>query len=189
VPEEDPAIVDTTASTPVRDHTRSHRCRAGAWLLALTSPLIAGCGAGFGAQTQQVYQPADGVTVRSSMVYVVNALVVTDGDGNGTVVVALINQAAEADQLISLTAEGTAGDPVEVTPIPDDFALAPGESVQTAETSTLRLSSPELEPGGLVTLTFEFKEAAPVSVEVPVAPQSTDYADVEVGPSSSTTGS
>lgn len=181
--------METTASTPVRDHTRSRRCKAGGWLLTLTLPLIAGCGAGFGAQTQQVYQPADGVTVRSSMVYVVNALVVTDGDGNGTVVVALINQAAEADQLISLTAEGTAGDPVEVTPIPADFTLAPGESVQTAETSTLRLSGPELKPGGLVTLTFEFKRAAPVSVEVPVAPQSTDYADVEVGPPSSTTGS
>jgi len=175
--------VETSTSTPVRTHRQSLGCKAGAWLLTLALPLIAGCGAGFGAQTQQVYQPADGVTVRSGMVYVVNALVVTDGDGNGTVVVALINQADEPDRLVSLTAEATTGEPVEVTPIPTDFELASGESVQSAETGTLRLSSPELEPGGLVTLTFEFEQAAPVSVEVPVLPQSTDYADVEIGPS------
>jgi copper(I)-binding protein len=167
-------------STPVRHHPRSLACKAGVWLLTLASPLIAGCGAGFEAPSQQVYQPADGVTVRSGMVYVVNALVVTDGDGNGTVVVALINQADEPDQLISLTAEDTAGGSVEVAPVPPDFELPAGESVQTAETGTLRLSSPELRPGGLVTLTFEFEQAAPVAVEVPVLPQSTDYADVEV---------
>ena len=170
------------ASTGVRARVHSVRRGVGACLLTLVLPLVAGCGAGFGAQSQQVYQPADGVTVRSSMVYVVNTLVVTDGNGNGTVVVALVNQSDEPDQLVSLTAEDTGGDPVEVSPIPPDFALAAGESVQTADESTLRLSSPKVKPGGLVTLTFEFKQAAPVTIEVPVVPQSTDYADVEVGP-------
>lgn len=180
--EEDQAIVETTASTPAHDRTRSLRRRVGACLLTLTLPLVASCGAGFGAQSQQVYQPANGVTVRSSMVYVVNALVVTDGEGNGTVVVALINQADEPDQLVSLAAEDTTGEPVEVAPGPADFALAPGQSVQTAEKANLRLSGAGVTPGGLVTLTFEFSNAAPVSVEVPVMPQSTDYEDVEVGP-------
>lgn len=177
-------MVDTTGPTPLHDRASTLRRRVGACLVTLTLPLFTGCGAGFEAQSQQVYQPADGVTVRSSMVYVVNAVVVTDGEGNGTVVVALINQSDEPDELVSLAAEDTKGAAVEVSPIPPDFALPSGQSVQTAETGTLRLSSPKLKPGGLVTLTFEFKEAASVEVEVPVVPQSADYADVEVGPAS-----
>ncbi len=174
--------MELTAASPAQRRTRGlFRC-LGFWLLVLVLPLAAGCQSGFDAQSQQVYQPADGVNDRSSDVYVINALVVTDGKGNGTVVVALVNQADEDDQLVSLTAEGASGEPLEAAPVPADFMLASGQSVQTAESSTLRVSGKEVEAGALVTLTFEFKLAEPVTVDVPVLPQGTDYRDVEVGP-------
>lgn len=149
-----------------------------ALLVALT-----GCAAGFDAQTNQPYQPAQGVTVRSSEVYAVNTLVVTDGNGNGTVVTSLINQRSEPDKLVALTAKDTAGGGAKVSPLPKGgIELATQQAVQTATDGALRISSDTLHAGGLVTLSFEFESAAPVKVEVPVVAASTTYADVSIGP-------
>ncbi len=147
---------------------------------------LAGCGAGFDAQTNQPYQPAAGVTVRTSEVYAVNTLVVTDGEGNGTVVTSLINQASEPDKLVALTAEDSEGAGVDVSPLPDGgLELAPRQALQTATDGALRISADTLQAGGLITLAFEFESASRVEVEVPVVAASTQYADVPIG----TTGS
>ncbi len=67
----------------------------------MLAPLLAGCGTGFQAQTNQIYQPGPGITVRDGGVYAINTLIVTDGNGNGTLVAALVNQAARPDTLVS----------------------------------------------------------------------------------------
>jgi len=147
---------------------------------------VPACGAGFDAQTNQPYQPAPGVTVRTSDVYAVNTLVVTDGEGNGTVVTSLVNQAAEPDKLVALTAKDTKGGTVDVSPLPDGgIELAPQQALQTATDGALRVSTDTLQAGGLVTLAFEFESAARVEVEVPVVAASTQYADVPIGPTGS----
>ena len=152
----------TNAFTPARHRGGTLRALATAALLMLALPILSGCGAGTDAQTQQPYQPAEGVTVRSSEVYVVNALVVADDEGNGTVVSALINQADEPDSLVPSTAETGEGDEVQVAPMPTEgIELAPHTAEQTAHSGALRVTGETVTPGGLVTLTFEFEQAAP----------------------------
>ena len=70
------------------------------------APQLAGCSRGFGAQTDQIYQPGPGISVRSGGVYVINALVMTDGSGHGTLIGALINQQPHADILESVSDHG-----------------------------------------------------------------------------------
>ncbi|MBA2773068.1 MAG: hypothetical protein H0U36_03370 [Nocardioidaceae bacterium] len=173
-------------ATPARGRSGSASRRR--WLVpALVSVVLlgalTGCGAGFDAQTNQPYQPAPGVTVRTSDVYTVNTLVVTDGEGDGTVVTSLVNQASEPDKLVGLTAQDGEGGGVEVSPLPDGgIELAPGQAVQTATDGALRVHGDTLQAGSLITLAFEFESAARVEVEVPVLAASTEYADVPIGP-------
>lgn len=177
-----------TATAAEAAHGRATRRRrlVQALSAAVFLGAVSGCGAGFDAQTNQPYQPVPGVTVRTSDVYTVNTLVVTDGDGDGTVVTSLINQAAESDKLVGLTATDTQGDTVEVSPLPDGgIELAPQQAIQTATDGALRVTADTLQAGGLVTLAFEFESAARVEVEVPVVAASSQYADVPLGPAGS----
>src|SRR4051812_21155557 len=68
---------------------RSHRTRPlarTALAAAAAAAALSGCAASFNAPTNEPYQPAAGISDRSTAVYAINALVVTDGSGNGTVV-------------------------------------------------------------------------------------------------------
>lgn len=176
--------METAAPTPGGSGSASRRCRmVQALVSAVLLGTVMGCGAGFDAQTNQPYQPAAGVTVRTSDVYAVNTLVVTDGEGNGTVVTSLINQAAEPDKLVALTAKDSNGGTVEVSPLPEGgIELSPQQALQTATDGAFRVSADTLHAGGLVTLAFEFESASRVEVEVPVVTASTEYADVPIGP-------
>ena len=143
---------------------------------------VVGCGSNFDAQTQQPYQPAVGISDRSGQVYSVNTLIVTDGQGNGTVVSALINQSDTEDTLQSVTAVDDQGGDMPVQPLPEGgISLAARHLVQLATDGSVRLKSDNLEAGRFVTLTFTFANAAPVKVDVPVVAQTSTYADVPVG--------
>lgn len=143
---------------------------------------LSGCGAGFDAQTQQQYQPAAGVSNRDGDIYAINTLVVTDGQGSGTVVSALINQTDVEDSLQSVTATDDRGG-MQVQPLPEaGFPLPANQLVQLGNDGPVRISSEELQAGLFVTLTFTFANAAPVQVDVPVVNDSATYADVPVGP-------
>ncbi len=146
---------------------------------------VVGCGSNFEAQTQQPYQPAVGINNREGTVYALNTLVVTDGEGNGTVVSALINQAATEDRLLSVTATDGAA-PLRVLPLPEGgIALPPSRLVQLETTGAVRIRSDSLRAGYFVTLAFTFANAAPVELDVPVVDvvgADSPYADVPVGP-------
>ncbi len=146
---------------------------------------VVGCGSNFEAQTQQPYQPAVGISNREGTVYALNTLVVTDGEGNGTVVSALINQAATEDRLLSVTATDGATQ-LRVLPLPEGgIALPPSRLVQLETTGAVRIRSDNLRAGYFVTLTFSFANAAPLELDVPVVEvvdADSPYADVPVGP-------
>lgn len=145
---------------------------------------VAGCGSNFNAQTQQQYQPAEGINNRAGDVYAINTLVVTDGKGNGTVVSALINQAQTEDTLRSVTAtDGSAQ--LKVAPLPESgIVLRPSRLVQLGTEGSVRIRSDNLRAGFFVTLTFTFANAAPLELDVPVVENEEDspYADVPVEP-------
>ncbi len=152
-------------------------------LVALTvvAPLLAACGSGFHAQTNQIYQPGPGITVRVGGVYAMNTLIVTDGHGNGTLVGALINQRSRPDELRSVRVSTRAGRVLDSTIISGTIALPSQRAVQLADTGDVRVRG-TLDAGTYLTLTLTFANAAPVHVEIPVVSASSDFRRVPLGP-------
>jgi hypothetical protein len=152
---------------------------------------LSGCAANFNAPTNEPYQPAAGISDRSGEVYAINTLVVTDGSGNGTVVSSLINQDSADDSLQSYSATDSEGKKITTAPLAQPIALpsypSPDQAVQLGTAGDLRLSGDNVEGGTFINLTFDFDNAAPVTVEVPivVGGPNTIYADVPVGPAPS----
>jgi hypothetical protein len=154
--------------------------------VAIALSLLGACDAGFNAQTNVPYQPAQGISNRSGDVYSINTLVVADDSGNGTVVARLVNQQAGPDQLLSFTAVDPTGTPVTAGPLssPIDIAAYPSQdqSVQVGTSGALRVSGDQVTPGSYLTLTLTFAHAAPVQVDAPILRPGTIYADIPVGP-------
>ncbi len=143
------------------------------------------CGANFEAQTQQIYQPADGVNNKDSDVYVMGALVVVGADesigkGSGTVVARLINSADAPDTVSSVVATDGEGNEITVGGLAVSLELQPGESLQLADDASIQLTGDTLEAGKLITLNFTFENAEPVSVQAPVFTNEGVYSDVSI---------
>jgi hypothetical protein len=150
--------------------------------------VLTGCASNFSAQTQQRYQPAEGVSNRLGQVFVIDALIVEDGKGNGTLDAAFINQQAGADALDNVSVTDGAGKPVKVVNVTGaPLPLPPQHSVQVAYSGVIRLSgTPEtVKEGTFVTIRFTFNRAAPLTEQIPVVPHDAEYAQVPVGPAGS----
>lgn len=148
---------------------------------------LAGCGANFNAATNQPIQPAEGTSDRSGLVYVINALVVADDDGNGTVVARLINQNPDhPDALVSYAVSDLDGAPQDAAPLDEPIVLAqapsPDQSVLVGPEPTLRATGDAIVAGYMVSVDFQFDRAAPVTLEVPVVSNTGFYADIPVEP-------
>jgi len=132
----------------------------------------------FDAQTNQNYNPAEGALDRDGAVDVLNALVVSASDGSGRLIVGLSNNDnAQDDALI-----GVSGPDVEVAG-PTETPIPAGGFVQLADadaSEAMLVTGDEVDAGGHVELTFEFKNAEPVTVDVTVVPKEDDYANVEI---------
>jgi hypothetical protein len=170
---------------------RTSRTRALAAATAASATVaLTGCAANFSAPTNEPYQPAAGISVRSGEVYAIDTLVVTDGSGNGTVVASLINQQADDDTLQSYTATDSSGNEITTAPLSQPIDLpaypSPHQAVQVGTAGDLRLSGDNVTGGTFVDLTFTFGNAAPVKVEAPVVVGGADslYANIPVGPAS-----
>jgi hypothetical protein len=154
--------------------------------LAVAVCAVTGCGSNFNAQSEQIYQPAAGLSDRSGQVYAIDTLIVTNGKGDGTVVSALINQAHRDDHLQAVTVVDGKGLQLQVAPLPAGGLRLPStQSVQLADSGAVRVSGASLEAGTVVTVTFTFAQAAPVTLDVPVINDSSTYASVPVGPAKS----
>ena len=157
------------------------------WLAAaVVAPLLAGCATSFGAQTQRVYQPGPGITVRSSGVYVLNAFIVTDSEGNGTLVAGLVNQMTRPDMLESVTLAGPGGKPLSASILPGTVALPGQQLVQLADSGPVRFGG-DLVGGVNYTLSLGFASAAPVTVMIPALTvgSGAEFSTVPVGPTPS----
>jgi copper(I)-binding protein len=150
--------------------------------LAAAGLALTGCGAGFDAQSQQLYQPAVGINHRVGDIYVINTLVVTDGKGNGTLVCALVNQQTRDDTLKSVSAADGQGSQLQVVVPSSGVRLPARQSVQLADSGAVRVNGASLQAGSIITLTLTFAQAAPVTIESPVVDDSPTYSQVPVGP-------
>jgi hypothetical protein len=159
-------------------------------------PALSGCSVGttnFDSQTNEIYNPAQGVNDRSGSVEVLNALIVSDQAGSGRLIAGLANTGSTDDALTGV--EGTAdGQTLTVTNSGGTTALAPNKLLQLADpdAATVLISGLEVKPGNFVSVTFHFQHADAVTLEVPVVEPGEDFAGVKVpsaSPSSTTSGS
>jgi hypothetical protein len=167
------------------------RRRIAATAVLVTSPALAACGVSFGAQTDQVYNPADGVSARGGEVDVLNALIVSDTPGTGRLIGGLSNE--NTDKSDSITGVRGVGDDQAVT-----FSLAGGSTtipagglLQLADPSAANIvvkGTPDLvKAGGYVRLTFSFQNAQEATVNVPVLEPDETYKDVPLPSSDGST--
>lgn len=160
---------------------------AAAVLLAV--PALSACG--FNEQTDQVYNPADGVNNRSGAVDVLDALIVADSHGSGTVIAGLSNNnQTTADQLTSVSGAGK-DQSVAVT-MGSRPTITPAGFKQLADLkSPIAAKGSQIVPGNFVTLRFTFKNAESITVDVPVLDRTDQYTSVPVptSPSPSTSPS
>jgi hypothetical protein len=161
-------------------------------VVAAVLAVLSGCAANFGAQTQVRYQPGVGTDERNGDVYVLNAVVVADSAGTGTVVTNMISQVRD-DYLTDFTASSLEGGVLDTSKLPavtDGSANAPTDgvslplqtSVKLPDAALLQVEGPAVTPGSFVSLSLTFQEAAPLQLQVPVVSRSGAYSGIPVGP-------
>jgi hypothetical protein len=153
--------------------------------LVLAAPTLSSCGAGFDAQTDQVYNPSAGVDDRSGAVDLTNVLVVSGEKGSGTVVASLVNNdQVKADALKSVAGAGQ-DSTLQVTP-GGTTTIGPGGMLNLATQGKVFVRGDRVQAGYYVSLTFTFDRAAPVTLDVPVvSATSGDYGSVPLPPATS----
>jgi copper(I)-binding protein len=169
----------------------SHRT-AGRRLLVLAIaalvPVLAGCEAGNNAPTQEWHQPTDGTGIVHDDIAIRNVFVLGAPIGSkigvghsAGVFLALINSGS-ADKLVKVTAPGTARS-----------VTIPGGGVSLASQQAVFLTGPApkvilesltrpLTGGSSVRLVLTFKNAATVSLTVPVMPRAQYYSTFSPAP-------
>ncbi len=173
----------SAGSWPATSRPRSRRHLGLGVVLAvvLLLPVLAGCSRGFGQQTDQIYQPGPGISVRSGGVYGINMLVMTDGAGHGTLVGALINQQRRVDVLESVSITSPSSGALKTTILPGTIPLPSQRAVQLAHSGDVRVEG-NLVPGDNYKVTLLFHNAAPITTLIPAIAQSLVYENVPVGP-------
>jgi hypothetical protein len=153
-------------------------------VVALMVPVLSSCGVNFSAQTDQVYQPAVGSDDRSSMVDVLNAMVVSGSTGSGTVVATLVNNDQAQDDTLRGVAGAGKDASIKVTP-GGDTTIPTAGLLNLATSGSIFATGEQLEPGSFVELTFTFDRAEPVTLDVPVvSADNPAYADIKLPPAS-----
>lgn len=156
-------------------------------LLAATAGVVAAltlgaCSNGFEAQTDQIYQPGPGISVREGGVYLLNGAFVSDGQGHATLIGALLNQQKTPDRLLTVGVTDSKGRPANASILPGTIALPPKVSVQLSETGPIRADGVGLAPGTFCTIDLTFQNAAPIKVQIPVLTRGRDFGGVPIAP-------
>jgi copper(I)-binding protein len=169
--------------------TAAGRLLLGAGALALLMPAIAGCEAGNGAPTLEFHAASAGAQTVVNGIRITNVFVLGAPSGSAlpagssaSLFMSLFNDGGTADTLEGATAAGAAS-----------VALDGGTVALPSETP-VNLTGPQpsavltnltsaLASGGYVKVTLQFKNAGPVTLSVPVEPQSYYWSTFSPAPS------
>ena len=171
--------------------TAAGRLLLGAGVLALMIPAIAGCEAGADAPTLEFHAAASGAQAVFNGIRITNAFVlgapvgstVPSGSSAG-LFVSLYNGGDSSDTLLSATAPGSAG----------SISLSGGNVPLPANAAPVNLTGPDpkvvlenlakpLRGGSTIPVQFDFQHAGAVTLQVPVEPQSFQWATFSAPPS------
>ncbi|AWB91238.1 hypothetical protein C3E78_02810 [Aeromicrobium chenweiae] len=144
---------------------------------------LAGCGTGFGAQTNQQYQPGVGANVRGD-VDSMNTLLVANPDGSATLSAALQNNLDEDQDLSSVSVTTLDDKELQVTAPDEQLPLKPGylTTLGGDDPAGVYVVDKDVPSGIYVKITLSFSDSSPVTIEAPVVDRTTEYASVVEGP-------
>lgn len=131
----------------------------------LAVPALSSCG--FDAPTLQSYDPTVGTYSKASSVDVLHAIIVSDTDGQGTIVATLVNNDLENDDRLVALAGTDAENPVEVT-LAGETTVAAGGLLKLSEGAPITVTGDEVVPGFFVSMRFTFDRGRAVELDVPV---------------------
>jgi copper(I)-binding protein len=169
--------------------TAAGRLFLGAGALALLMPAIAGCEAGNGAPTLEFHAASAGTQTIVNGIRITNVFVLGAPSGatlpagsSASLFMSLFNDGANADTLVSATAAGASGVTLDGGTVPLPSETPVNLTGPTPSAVLTNLSKP-LASGGYVKVILQFKNAGPVKLQVPVEPQSYDWATYSPAPS------
>jgi copper(I)-binding protein len=175
--------------------TAAGRLLIGAGAVALLMTAISGCEAGNGAPTLEFHAASAGTQTIVNGIRITNVFVLGAPSGStlpagssASLFLSLFNDGHTADSLEGATAADTAA---SVTLAGGTVALpseTPVNLTGPQPSAVLKNLSKPLSSGGYVTVTLQFKNAGPVTLQVPVEPQSYYWATYSPAPSAGATG-
>ena len=169
--------------------TAAGRLFLGAGALALLMPAIAGCEAGNGAPTLQFHAASAGAQTIVNGIRITNVFVLGAPSGatlpagsSASMFMALFNDGANPDTLVSASAAGASDVTLDGGTVPLPSETPVNLTGPTPSAVLTNLSKP-LASGGFIKVTLQFKNAGPVTLQVPVEPQSYYWATFSPAPS------
>jgi copper(I)-binding protein len=168
--------------------TAAGRLLLGAGALALLMPAIAGCEAGNGAPTLMFHAASAGSQTVVNGIRITNVFVLGAPSGstlpagsNASLFLSLFNDGATDDTLQSISAAGAASVTLDggTVALPSEI---PVNLTGPQPSAVLNNLSAPLPAGGYVKVTMQFKNAGPVTLQVPVEPQSYYWATYSPAP-------
>ena len=150
-----------------------------AFLIALLTISLSGCGAGLNAETRNLKQVTDGVeaaiTTNGNNIKVVNLLIVETAAGAGVLVGTLVNSMDQEDTLLGLAING------QVATLTGTNALAKNTPVMfEGPRANAKAVVPLLgaKAGESIQVTLFFARAGEVTVQAIIRDQRDDYAGI-----------
>ena len=150
-----------------------------AFLIALLTISLTGCGAGLNAETRNLKQVTDGaeaaITTNGNNIKVVNLLVVETANGAGVLVGTLVNSMDQEDTLLGLAING------QVATLTGTNALAKNTPVIfEGPTANAKAVVPVLgaKAGESIEVRLFFARAGEVTVQAIIRDQRDDYAGI-----------
>jgi copper(I)-binding protein len=169
--------------------TAAGRLLLGAGALALLTPAIVGCEAGNGAPTLMFHQASAGAQTVVNGIRITNVFVLGAPSGStlpagssASLFLSLFNDGPTADTLQSASAAGAASVTLDggTVALPSE---TPVNLTGPQPSAVLNNLSAPLSSGGYLKVTLQFKNAGPVTLSVPVEPQSYYWATYSPAPS------
>jgi len=169
--------------------TAAGRLLLGAGALALLMPAIAGCEAGNGAPTLEFHAASAGAQTVVNGIRITNVFVLGAPSGaslpagsSAGLFLSLFNDGTTADTLVSATAGGASSVTLDGAPVALPSEI-PVNLTGPQPSAVLNNLSAPLSSGGYVAVTLQFKNAGPVTLQVPVEPQSYYWSTYSPAPS------
>lgn len=169
--------------------TAAGRLFLGAGALALLMPAIAGCEAGNGAPTLEFHAASAGTQTIVNGIRITDVFVLGAPSGatlpagsSASLFMSLFNGGANADTLVSASAAGASDVALDGGTVPLPLETLVNLTGPAPSAVLTNLSKP-LASGRYVKVVLQFKNAGPVTLQVPVEPQSYDWATYSPAPS------